>query len=943
MLCGLALLSLAFMTYLLLGSESTVYQVQLFPEIRTTWLEAEPIQTSLGSIPLADEVYLIYQRAGVSLKSIDPVFRGIYYGCFMAFLSVALAVACRLSKIYFYLAMGALLFYFAFLGLENLDFPYDSGYLLFAISCLFFISPAYYFFAFSPKTKLPARILIFLLISALYTTFLLLTVPDKLPMVHLLSYSSLWLCFSILIFSFIVGFDLVYVFLILSTSSASARPSGRVWLFTLLSSLYLFNLLLLYLKSIKVLEMDMIYVNAYLVLGLSGVAGIWGVWFRRTLSSSIMPIGTLQMFWYLTWMAFSFITIGYFYLCAQDSILEVLEDGILYTHLSLGVLFLLYVLRNFSGVIGQNLKAWQVAYQPRTWPFIMVRGAAGIAILAFIFKANYYGYFQLMAGYNNILADMYMERSEYHIAETYYQSGAIFDNFNHKSNFALAEHAQRKGDPETAAAYLERSIKKTGSAEAYLELSNTYLLLGKTLESHLILQEGLKKYPGHAALQLNAGLSSLSLQMIDSALVLFEQAGSVKLFEEPSKLNMASLAVEKGFIKEAAQLINDLKPGLHKNSLLCLVDNNVKPTEPEDWKLMTEEQRLAFLVNSGKRASRAEEKVTDLIQAEKIRDTTGQFTDPLALAELLYQLKTGRVLSALEVIGTQDNFGNAELAPLYYYTGLHFLRAGSYQLALTFFNKNELLYDPQARLLRFYLELLCEQQADSSMIPDHRAMPLDGQKEWLGNLKSVFTDQDQDTEAGWLHLNASVEGNFGARIPIKELESRRYTEHYLLEKAFLAISNGALSQGRDWLEAYQVMGFPGSIRSKRLSDELRYLSYADTAAARNLGSGGQDDRYQARMMFPGSMVSWLIDAETATRLGSQSQAYEILIDGLRIEPQNIYLNQQYALICLATGLSSYAEHSLSILKEKMNHADYHRFEQTYMSRKLLVEKEKENW
>jgi hypothetical protein len=161
LLASLALLALGLMTWVILSSESAVYHYALQTEVRTAWLQAEPISSSLGPIPLADEIILLYQKAEVSIKSIDPVYRGIYFASFMAFLSIGLAVASKLSKIYFYLAMAALLFYFAFVGLENLNFPYDTGYFLFIISCLFFISPAYYFFAFKPKTKLPKRILLY--------------------------------------------------------------------------------------------------------------------------------------------------------------------------------------------------------------------------------------------------------------------------------------------------------------------------------------------------------------------------------------------------------------------------------------------------------------------------------------------------------------------------------------------------------------------------------------------------------------------------------------------------------------------------------------------------------------------------------------------------------------------------------------------------------------
>jgi hypothetical protein len=942
LLACLALLALGLMTWVILGSESAVSHYALQTEVRTAWLQAEPISSSLGPIPLADEIMLLYQKAEVSIKSIDPLFRGIYFAFFMAFLSIGLAVASKLSKIYFYLAMAALLFYFAFVGLENLNFPYDTGYLLFIISCLFFISPAYYFFAFKPKTKLPKRILTFLVISAIYTALLLLTVPSRLPIVHLLSYSSLWLCFSVLIFSFIVGFDLIYAFLILSTSSTSAKPGRRVWLFSSVSIIYLLNLLLLYLKNTKVIELEIIYVHAFLVLGLSGIAGIWGVWFRRTLSSSIMPVGSLQLFWYLSWMCFSFLTIIYFYLSAQDSILEVLEDGILYTHLSLGVLFLLYVLRNFSGAIAQNLKAWQVAYQPRTWPFIMVRGAAAIAILAFIFKSNYYGYFQMMAGYNNALADMHLERSEYHIAETYYQSGAIFDNFNQKSNFALAEHARRKAEPETAAAYLERSIKKQGTAEAYLELSNTYLKLGKTLEAHLSLQDGLEKYPDHPGLQLNAGLTSLSLQMIDSALVLFEKSGSSAFFSEASKINIASLAIEKGFAKEAKELVQHLKPGLKKSSLQCLIQPDLNVSPPADWEAADQSSRHAFLINTGKRLSKVVPNVNRLIAKEQELDSNGLYSDLLALASLSHALKSGRVLTGLEVIGTQDNFGNAALGPLYYQTGLHFLRAGSYDLALDFFKKTELLYDAQARMLRFYLELLCENKADSTLLPDPRALPLAQQKEWQNQCRKAITEPDASPEAGWIHKIKSSETD--RRLPIKELENRRYSDGFILEKAVLGLDRGDFSLATEWLEAYQVLGFPENTRLIRLQNELRFLTYGDTLAAKALrGTNGSEDSLQARRLAPGRMVSWLLDAEKLKERGNKTAAYEVLIEGLRISPNDFYLHQRYALTCLEIGLSSYADHSLALLKEKMKAADYHRFEQIYTSRKQLVEKEKEKW
>ncbi len=945
----------------ILTNDSGIFHYRFDPQIRSVNLPTDTLSTAVGDFTLYDRFELVYQKAVGELRPVSPWVHHSAYVAFMLFLCYALAIASRLERIYYYVAMAALLFFLAMLKLDLLKFAGYNGPWLFLLSAIFFVLPGYYFFAFRPKIPVVYRFLTYSLVALVYSGLIWWLCPLGDPWFHLVSYGLIWMVIGVILLSFIVGFDIVHMFFVVLTYSPTKGSRYRDWQFIGISSLYLINVLLLYLKVSSIYTLDILYLNAFLLLAISAVVGIWGVWHRRGLNMGKLRYSSLHVQWYLAWAAFSMLLLVYLHYAGHDALLEVVEDLIAYTHLGLGILYLLYVLRNFGGLIKENRPAWRVAYEPRRWPFIMVRAAGLVIVAAMFFRSNYYSYFQTMSGYYNALGDYHLSIEEPEIAKSFYQSGALFDKRNHKSNFSLAYMASAENDLEQTKKYLERAVIKAGTPYAFLNLASLHASEDNTFQEHFTLKAGLQQYPDHPVLLLNYGLSYLSLGITDSALYHLDKAAQSKITKAYAHNNLLAMALEKGFANEAEVLALETNPdneAVAANHAALLSHAQIQTI-----KVNQKNPRItaAFLLNTAHRATF----ITDTLalfswKNLKEQDTLNQLKDILAEISVPLMIKSGEPLQALEALGAEENFGSGEVRPMLAFMGRYYFKSNAFARAIDFLGDSRLQYHPTSRALLFLAQLQTLGVTDTSLLEVAAYMEGSQNQENIKILSKRATSINDTAFGGFQSPILQGYSAFAARGPVGTypfLESKDITKEQQ-KKLSNTLLEVAMAQGAyTWAEQlaeWQAMQI--NITNPRIKAEQAFIdgnkfeiqSEFRERAFFQMMQESNGDSLLLKFRFlqkrnPTYLFAYAIVARKLAEIGRTDLGYELLVEGLRIDPAHVALHQETALQSIELGLYSYADYSLEVLKRIMPATDYSVFYQSFEQKKQLMEKTRENW
>ncbi|MFC0185302.1 Flp pilus assembly protein TadD, contains TPR repeats [Pseudarcicella hirudinis] len=430
-----------------------------------------------------------------------------------------------LPKFWYTIGMAGIIFWLSSLNLD-LYFGHSGRYVtIFLI--IVFGGISYFFHAFKSNIHILNRFLTFGGITVLLALVYFL-IGKKIsgagnpePLLFLISYAFPGALLISIVFAFIVSYEIVRGFLFISTSSGSQQPLTNFFIGSLF---YLANILLVFLHNNKTIYWDIIYFNPFLLLAISTLLGIWGLKHRKLLYEKIFRFDSVGAFLYLGLAIITISTTGFAFATANEPIIETLEDGITYSHLVMGILFIFYVLANFHALFAQKLDVSKVVFKPLSIPLTAFRIGALITIVALLSMRNFFPLNQAFSGYYNQLGDLYTAQKDLKFAEIEYKSAAAFDGWNHKTNYALASLALNQGDNETAALYFKKALTRDPSPFAFEGLSRSFYDEDHFFEAMFTLKEGLQKFPENGELQNNLAYLYAKSNLVDSAVIYYNLA-----------------------------------------------------------------------------------------------------------------------------------------------------------------------------------------------------------------------------------------------------------------------------------------------------------------------------------------------------------------------------------------------------------------------------------
>lgn len=491
----------------------------------------QPVETKAHSVnagPYSLEIkavnYVIWESfAGSSLHIHSVAYLG--YGILtFAGLITLLSLHSTLRKFYFFTGCGFLFFISSSLRLESLFSgvpPYSLTILLFVIWLL----PGLYLQYLKPATSFWKRIQIYFGLTLILFLVIALITDAPEPFVY---FSTGFVPLAILatpILLILTAHEIPAIILKIIGKAGKTRNGLRDFL--ILTSIYLINLVALYLSDLKWFEWTY-GIHPLILLIVSGILGFWGIRFQQKQLDGFISAEPYGVYLIASLALISFSAIGFFYVTGNDALFSTFRDLSLYTHIGYGVVFITYIVSNFSTLLLQGIDISKILYQPTVMPFFTYRFGGLVAILAFLFfniwqrpiNDSIGGYYNSLAGYHRLAG-------EKKLADGYLKIASRYAYHNHHSNILLAEAAILEENTEKTKLYFQNALERRPTVHAYLNLIRLLEKDNKSLESYTYLKDGISKFPNNNYLLNSLGLSNYNLGIKDSAIWYFEQASAL--------------------------------------------------------------------------------------------------------------------------------------------------------------------------------------------------------------------------------------------------------------------------------------------------------------------------------------------------------------------------------------------------------------------------------
>jgi hypothetical protein len=201
--------------------------------------------------------------------------------------------------------------------------------------------------------------------------------------------------------------------------------------------------------------------------------------------------------------------------------LQALESWNLINQVVMGLLFPLFIFRNFDSLLAKNLPIHKVIHKAALLPLHLIQIGVLILSVGAVFAFNSGAYHQGMAAKENYAGDVSGFVGDSQMAEIHYKNATLHSRLNPKSNQSLAALAQQAGDTEAFAYYVAASQSIHKDPSLSIALANVFAAENHPFDALFTLQKSDQADP-RVASQLALQYERLAIP--DSAAYFYEKA-----------------------------------------------------------------------------------------------------------------------------------------------------------------------------------------------------------------------------------------------------------------------------------------------------------------------------------------------------------------------------------------------------------------------------------
>lgn len=964
-----------------------------------TEVTIETFSKDLINYDIKTDSYLINQEFKAQPIHVNTKATKIFIGLIVISAIFGISVISMIKKVvWFGAAMTIFLAWIYFLKLDLLGvFGMNNNTTMFAIM-LIYIASSFIFHAYLTRTGIALRLLVFTIITSTIAWIVLSNATIEHPYISLANYGFWVPAVITVVFMIIIGYDVLSTFLTMITQSRGSKKGGNLLNFIVVSIIYLGNLLILYLYKTGDIGWQLIYFNPLYLYLLSSIVGIWGHKRRSTMFTKVVDFDPIGAFIFLILAIISNTTIYYAYASGNTSLTIFLEDLITYSHLAFGVMFLVYVLVNFGGMLKANLPVYQVLYDPKKLPYNLVRVGALFLLIYMGGKDHLKHMDEVQSGYFNYLGDVYIVNNEPHLAKGYFDKSDFYNSGNHKANFALAALAEENDDFDEVINRLDLIINRDPSAYAIVNRSRIYANKSQDLKNLLFLRDGLKKFPESGELTHNIGYTFDQLNTIDSAYHYYLRAQETLGINPITSSNIIALTVVNELHEVAdsilsVSLFSDNLPYQCNRLALKLASHN-KVAVGMNWNLLpdsTLDWPSFYYLQNYAMSHLGKLKADKVDQIVKFRNTQDQpFVEELDnLLAYIYAYRGDYKLSkasfeqlALETSGISKanytytaglfmyKFGSNDNAKAFFKTSrktqgfLNHINHASLDLALTELKSqnyeiaNRLLYEVShldtsvSQLARDLKSAVTTTNLDSVI-----ALTEDGFKLKFAHYNPICQNPakclaviNSLTDPNWKGLISAtkiIEASEDQNREGAESLWNNITSESVAPEVFQELQFSFLKLLEVQNEYITLSGILDSLKPEHINkDNYRYRPYLRAKCFEKF-----QDTAKAKINYTLAMEKTPFDPNTVidasnffnTQLNDAEASYEIIQEAVVASPNNVKILKAYILICASQEFETFAETALESLYELIPTDEYEIFYKEYSKVLQQAIIESENW
>lgn len=931
------------------------------------------------------KAYAVSEQFIASGMQVRPgVATGFLVGICLSF-ALLMSAIIRFDRIRYLISMAVLILGLAFFRWEMLEIPGLGSNYLFLLLTFVFGSVSYYFHAFRPDYTIFVRISVFGLLIVLTVGVLKTFSPVKLPALVIVSYGMPVLLVFSIGFIFFIATEIIAGLVWLTSAGRSetsdGAPGQRRVLgmnnFLFISFLYLLNLVLIWLKNTKFIDWDVLSISPFLLYLISITLGVWG--FRRmTEQQDAFSFRDAGAYLYVGMALLTTLTIGYAFATANDPLVEMFEDIIVYTHLAMGVVFVAYILINFWPIFQQNMPVYRILYKPKRLELSLFRVVGVFGVVLLVASGGAIAFRQSIAGYYNGLGDLYTATDEPRSANAFYQLALEQEFQNHKSNYAMASLALSQNNQTAAAFFFQQALLKQPNPQDYAGLSQTYLQTNLFFEAVKTLQRGIRAFPKSGELRNNLGFLYARTSVADSAYYYLKSATAQADKDEVPESNLLAFYARNPAVlsadSSALSVKNDLTYESYQANALALqliAPTTTRQLSQPAW-LTTESAkqglsvgRFASLYNYTIAEQNPGGSVAETLRRLSEDPVNQDFTDDLLLARAVAEYKQHKQSVAFSLLG-QLAENDQRNGPAYRsITGLWLLEQGLYRQAAETFG-----YNSDTTSI-YYKAIAFTKAGDPALAQTSWEVAAKNDSAVAALEQVLYQKRKPKTD---------LEKAFYAIYRLDDLNRGAYWETILDPSlktvAGVALINDYLDQIQ-WRNAQLVLsGLPNSrevspvatslrnVAAIRLSAFRRSVGSAETMAKEFILPQYQAERdywlgqtYErtrrvdlAQKMYRQALRLAPLNARIVTAAAQLAQqkkqtkaAYDLVLTALPFNEDNPDLLKTYVTLCLSLSLPDYAEGGLVKLRAATTPADYQAFMATYQEKLASIEKSREKF
>lgn len=657
--------------------------------------EQETIETTVHQFQLGPfelnvpgESYVIFEYLHGSSVEHNKVASYLFLAILMFSAVVLLTVITSLKKFWYFAGIALFVAFVVALRLEILVVFGLRGYTVPAIVLLLYIGMSYYFKGFSNTTGFGIRLISFIILTAVLATTLGMYARIPYPFLHLVTTAYLPALILSILFTLMVAHEILVSFV----SIAGQGTTKSLQHFSVISFIYMVNVLITCLHEIGVIQWEFLYINLYLLLSTSALLGVWGFRLREPLYEAFFTFRPLGAFFYAALGAICFITIAQFLGNGNDAALKIVRDIIIFSHAGYGIIFLTYIFSNFMVMMAENLPVYKLLYRPNRMPYFTFRLAGLIATLAFVFYSDWRQYiFHGMAGFYNYVADLYVLQGNELLAQDFYEESRKHAFQNHRANYALGNIKSSRINFEGAHYNYELANGRRPSEFSLVNGGNLYLWEAQYFPAIEMYRWGKTVMPSSSAIDNNLGYAYGKVRNLDSATYFLNRARRHPLTKSSAEGNFLALAaVERLPIRSdsVVKIFENNSPAVVSNALAIAtlfdqeITTAIDPLPDENLNLYS-----ATLLNNYSIYNARSVDTAFIHAVHKVAsDSNNQvYSESLKATVAHGYYHQGNVTKALEVLAelayiTHDNRGKYN-----YIMGLWALDQGNPEIASSYF------------------------------------------------------------------------------------------------------------------------------------------------------------------------------------------------------------------------------------------------------------------